>query len=197
MVWPSAALKKLVSDKVQITEEDMQKAFQSNYGPRVEVLAIVLGDHRQAYKVFDLARSNPTDEFFGQLAQQYSVEPVSQANQGRVPPIRRYGGQPPIEEQAFQMAPGEISGVIPMGDKAVILRCLGRTQPLVEKIDEVRDVLLKDLHEKKIRMAMAVEFDRVCDSARIENFYTGTRHSGRPVTAARATRAAALIRFCC
>jgi parvulin-like peptidyl-prolyl isomerase len=179
IVWPSAALKKLVDGKIEITQEDLQRAFESNYGQRVEVLAIVLGDHRQAFKIFEMARNNSTDEFFGQLATQYSIEPVSRANAGRVPPIRRYGGQPKVEEVAFELEPGEVSGVISVGDKAIILRCLGRTKTLVDNINDVRGELVKDLTEKKLRMAMADEFDRIQRTARIENFYANTRQSGQ------------------
>jgi len=179
IVWPSAALKKLVDGKIEITQEDLQRAFESNYGERVEVLAIVLGDHRQAYKIFEMARNNSTDEFFGQLAAQYSIEPVSRANNGRVPPIRRYGGQPKVEEVAFELEPGEVSKVISVGEKAIILRCLGRTKTLVDNINDVRGELVKDLTEKKLRLAMADEFDRIQRTARIENFYANTRQSGR------------------
>src|SRR4029079_8997144 len=35
-VWPSVALKKLVGTKVDVTDEDLRKGFESNYGERVE-----------------------------------------------------------------------------------------------------------------------------------------------------------------
>ena len=62
-VWPTVALKQLVSDQVQITEDDLQKGFESNYGKRVEVMAIVLNTQRQANMVWDLANNNSTDYF--------------------------------------------------------------------------------------------------------------------------------------
>ena len=52
-VWPSVALKKLVEGEVQVTEADLKQGFESAYGPRVEVLAIVLSDQRSAQKVWD------------------------------------------------------------------------------------------------------------------------------------------------
>jgi len=175
IVWPTAALKKIVGDKVAITTEDLQKGFEANYGARVEVRAIVLNDHRQAYKVFEMARNNPSEEFFGQLASQYSVEPVSKSNRGLVPPIRRHGGQPEVEKAAFALAPGELSEVIVSGPHAIILKCIGRTQPLVTDIADVRDELTKDLKEKKLRLLMADRFEAIQKNARIENFLAGTR----------------------
>jgi hypothetical protein len=177
-VWPSVALKKLVGSQVKVTQEDLQKGFESNYGERVEAMAIVLGSHRQAQSVWEMARNNPTDQFFGELAKQYSIEPTSRSNYGKVPPIRRHGGQPLIEKEAFRLKAGELSGIIAIGDKYVILRCQGRTKPVVEEFDVVKDELIKDIHEKKMRIAMADQFDRLKDSAQIDNFLAGTSQMG-------------------
>ncbi len=49
-VWPSVALKKITSGKVQVSPEDMQKGFAANYGERVRCRAIVLSDMRRARK---------------------------------------------------------------------------------------------------------------------------------------------------
>ena len=135
-VWPTVALKKLVDNRVQVTEDDIQKGFVSNYGPRVEVLAMVLNNHRQAQKVWEMARDNPTDAFFGDLAHQYSVDSVSRENFGRVPPIRQYGGRPELEKEAFALKPGELSGIIASDENYVILRCTGYTTPVVRSLDD-------------------------------------------------------------
>lgn len=179
-VWPSVALKLLVTDQIQVTKEDLDKGFAANYGERVEVLAIVLGNQRQANTVWEMARNNPTDQFFGELASQYSIEPVSRGNFGKVPPIRRYGGQPLIEEEAFRLKAGELSGIIAVGDKYILLRCLGRTRPVVQEFAAVETELRKDLEEKKLRVAMAKEFDRLKEGSRIENFLAGSVSPGRP-----------------
>jgi hypothetical protein len=178
-VWPSVALKALVGDQVQLSPDDLQKGFQANYGERVEVLAVVLANQRTANTVWELARNNPTDQFFGELANLHSIEPVSKANFGKIPPIRRHGGQAVIEEEAFRLQPGELSGIISVADKFVILRCLGRTKPVVQDFAAVEGELRKDLHEKKLRLAMADEFDRLKESAQIDNFLTGTSQSAK------------------
>jgi parvulin-like peptidyl-prolyl isomerase len=178
-VWPTVALKQLVGNHVTVTQEDLEKGFEANYGPRVELLAIVVGNQRIAQEVWDMARKNPTKEFFGQLAEQYSIEPVSRANFGEIPPIRRYGGQPQIENEAFRLQAGELSGIVAMGDKYIIMRCLGRTEPIVDVIADVKTELEKDIREKKLRLAMADEFDRLRQSAQIDNFLEGTSQTGK------------------
>lgn len=179
IVWPSVALKAIVGDNVTVTQEDLNKGFESNYGERVEVLAIVLGNQREANKVWEMARNNPTDQFFGELAHQYSLESISRANSGKVPPIRKHGGQPVVEKEAFGLNTGELSGIVAVGDKFIIMRCLGRTQPVVKEFAAVKDELFKDIHEKKLRLAMAQEFDKLRESAQIDNFLSNSSQPGR------------------
>lgn len=174
-VWPSVALKKLVEDKIQVTEEDLQRGYESNYGPRVEVLACVLSDQRTAQKVWKMARDNPSEQFFGRLARDYSVEPVSASNSGKVPPIRKYSGQPTIEREAFAMQPGDLSGIVATGSKYIVMRCQGRTKPVVSDINRVRPELIRDLSEKKFAAAMAEEFDRLKDGAEVDNFLVAAK----------------------
>jgi hypothetical protein len=183
------ALAKLVEGEVSVTEEDLQEGFESNFGPRVEILAIVLSDQRTAQKVWDMARNNPTDEFFGGLAEQYSIEPVSQGNFGKVPPIRKHGGQPALEKEAFALKPGELSGIVATGDKFVIMRCQGQTEPLVADYAAVRDELMVTITEKKNRLAMAKKFDDLKTAAQIDNFFEVAKKSTK-IAAAPAQAAA-------
>jgi parvulin-like peptidyl-prolyl isomerase len=180
-VWPTVALKLLVQDEVDVTAEDLEKGFAANYGERVQVLTIVVGNQRLANKVWEMARNNPTDQFFGELASQYSIEPVSKANFGRIPPIRQHGGQPVIEEEAFRLQPGELSGIIAVADKHVILRCLGRTEPIVRDFSAVEQELRREIREKKLRLAMADRFDRLKEAAQIDNFLANSSQAGKPV----------------
>lgn len=176
-VWPSAALKKLTAPQVQVTEADLQKGFEANYGQRMRCRAIVLPSMRRAQEVWDKARRNPALEYFGDLAAEYSVEPTSKALRGEVPPLQRFGGQPQLEEAAFQLEPGQLSGIVQVGDKFIILLAEGRTEPVDITLDGVRDVLHKDIYEKKLRLAMGEKFDAIRERSRIDNYLAGTSHA--------------------
>ncbi|MCE9605469.1 MAG: peptidyl-prolyl cis-trans isomerase, partial [Planctomycetia bacterium] len=176
-VWPSVALKKLVAPSVQVTDEDLQKGFEANYGPRVKCSAIVHNQMRKAQEVWELARDNPTAEHFGVLAEQYSVDSVSRALRGEVPPLQRHGGQPLLEKEAFALKPGEMSGIIQVDESFVVLFCEGYTQPRNIDFAEVRDMIREDVYEKKLRVSMAREYRRLQDTARIDNFIAGTVQS--------------------
>ncbi|MCC9644527.1 peptidylprolyl isomerase [Rhodopirellula sp. JC740] len=188
VVWPSVALKKLVEDETTLTQTDMQEGFEAHYGPRAEVLACVLSDQRSAQKVWEMARDNPTDQFFGQLANQYSIEPVSASNYGKVPPIRKFGGQPAVEKEAFQMKPGDLSGIIATGDKYIILRCQGFTEPVVSDFNAVEGELRSVLLEKKMNLAMGLKYDQLKETAEIDNFFVATKELPRVAGSEASTR---------
>jgi hypothetical protein len=174
-VWPSVALKKLVGEQVEVTEEDLRRGYEANYGPRVRCLAIMLDDLRRAQNVWDMARSNPTKEYFGELAEQYSTDAASRALKGEVPPIQQHGGQPLLEKEAFSLQPGELSSIIQVGNgQYVILFCEGRTNPVQVDFATVRDDIYADVHEKKLRIAMADHFQKLQDAATIDNYLAGS-----------------------
>jgi parvulin-like peptidyl-prolyl isomerase len=180
-VWPSVALKKLVGDKIEISKEDLERGFDANYGPKVRCRAIVLNNQRRAQEVWDKAREYSAAhdaaaslKFFGDLAEQYSIEAGSRSLRGEVPPIQKNGGQPFLEEEAFSLKPGELSGIVQVGDTYVILLCEGFTKPINTSLAEVKDLLYRDIHEKKMRLIMAKTFDDLKENAKVDNFLAGT-----------------------
>jgi parvulin-like peptidyl-prolyl isomerase len=183
-VWPSVALKKLVGSNVKITNEDLKKGYEANYGPKVRCRAIVLNNQRRAQEVWEKARaalgkggkgSAEAVKTFGDLAEQYSIEAGSRTLRGEVPPIQKHGGQPVLEKEAFTLKPADnpLSGIIQVGDAYVILYCEGYTKPIDTNFEEVKDILHRDIHEKKLRLAMAKTFDDLKENARIDNFLSG------------------------
>jgi parvulin-like peptidyl-prolyl isomerase len=176
IVWPTVALKKLVG-AVPVLEEDLDKAFTSTFGPRAKCRVIVLDNQRRAQEVWQLARKNPTPEHVGDLAAAYSVDPTTKALRGEVPPIRRWGGQPTLEREAFALKPGELSGVVQVADRFMVLFCEGQTEPVKVTRQEVRDELHADILEKKQRIEMGRYFSHLRETATIDNFLAGTSHA--------------------
>jgi parvulin-like peptidyl-prolyl isomerase len=176
VVWPTVALKKLVGG-VPVLQEDLDKAFAATFGPRSKCRVIVLDNQRRAQEVWQLARKTPTLENIGNLAETYSVDPTTRSLRGEVPPIRRWGGQPALEREAFALKPGELSGVVQVADRFMVLFCEGFTEPAQVSIAEVKDELHADLFEKKQRIEMARYFTHLRESATIDNLLAGTSQS--------------------
>jgi hypothetical protein len=186
-VWPSVALRKLVESGVNVDQDDMKKGFEANYGPRVECLAVVLNDNRTALKVWDMAKNNLNEKYFGQLANQYSIEPLSKNNFGEVPPVQMHGGRPQLETEAFALQAGELSKIVQAGEHWIILYCKGRTTPRVTDFEAVKEELHKNLFEKKLEIAMAEEYQKLQKTSQIDNFLAGTSQAGAARSAANAS----------
>ena len=181
VVWPAVALKKLAVGKIDVTDEDLKNGWEANYGPRVRCRAIVLNNPRKAQEVWELARRQPTVENFGELAGKYSIERSSRALDGQVPPIRRHGGQPLLEEEAFGLKPGDLSGIIQLDDKYVILFCEGFTKPIDVDFASVKKDIIEDIRDKKERLAMNEYYDHLQASTTIDNFLDpAASHAPRP-----------------
>lgn len=191
IIWPMLALKKLAGENVQITKEDMRRAFIRNYGARVKARAIVLDNQRRATEVWNKANANPDD--FGRLAREYSIDQTSRPLEGVIPPIRRYGGAEELENAAFQLKEGEISGVIQVGlSNFFILKCEGRTKPTVTDPADVEDDLREELHEEKIQESVANVFRKLKEEARVDNYLTNVSSGGerRPIAGPPGTKSA-------
>ena len=148
----------------------------------------MLSSQRLAQQVWEKARQQESNEFFGELAFQYSIEPVSRKQlRSRTANSKSTVAVLWIEEEAFALQPGETSGLIVIGDKWIVLRCIGYTDPVVKELDDtIRQELHKDIFEKKLRLAMSKEFDRIKESAQIDNFLAGTTQSGKRTNTAQA-----------
>lgn len=183
VIWPMLALKKLAGTDVTITEEEMQRAFVRDYGPRVEARMIVVdGNVRQAMEVWNRAKAKPDD--FARLASEVSADPNSRALGGQVPPIRRNAALPDtpqakLEQEAFALQPGEISTLIQFDEnKHIILRCERLTKPVVTDIELVRGDLTEQLKNEKIQEAVGKVFADIKAQAQIHNYLTGESTTG-------------------
>ncbi len=169
-VWPSVALELMTQASIKVTEEDIRQAYQANYGPRVRALAIVIDDDRTAKKVWQMARKKPGAEYFGKLSQEYSTDGSVRALNGEIAPIQLHGGHPNLENEAFALKEGEMSGIIQSGGKLVILLCTGWTNPQDIKPEAVRNELYNHIHGQKLRAAMRHKFDALQQAASVDNY---------------------------
>jgi foldase protein PrsA len=187
IIWPMLALKRLAGNEVQITEEEMQRVFVREYGERVKARMIMCDKLQRAQDAWNIVMKDRAS--FGKVARERSIEPTSKALDGQIQPIRRYAGNDNLENEAFKLEEGQISGIIdvstPEARRYVILSCEGRTTPIVKSMNEpqIREQCHKILEDEKTQVAVAKVFERLKKGAQIDNFLTNTSTRGIQPTA--------------
>ena len=175
VVVPMLALKRLTRPYVEVTEADIQRSYEANYGKKVQCLAIFFAAHdqRRAMDVWQMANRNKSEEAFGDLAARYSHDPPSRQGRGVLPPISRHFGHPELEEVVFSLQPGDLSPLIPVEDSFVILYCVGHINPSPMKREDVEVDLIADIFEKKQQIIISRYFERLHEQSDIANYLTG------------------------
>lgn len=179
VIYPMIALKKIAGENIEVTNQDMKEIFERNYGERVEARMILIeGNIRQANETWEACKSAPDD--FGRIAREKSADTTTRALGGVIPPIARHGGSHPrVEEEAFKLRVNEISALIDVGEgRYVILKCEGRTKPIVTDIRDVWDELQPMLIEEKTQAAVARVFDSIKKRAEVINYVTNSTTLG-------------------
>jgi hypothetical protein len=123
VIRPKIMMEKLVHASVTITNADLKEAFEARYGPKVECRMIVLDKNNAsvAQKVWDNARKG-REAFLEEARKQFI--PNLAVGEGKVPAIHKHFGDRKLEEAAFRLKEGEISGLMEMPDGTyVILLC--------------------------------------------------------------------------
>ena len=95
-----------------------------------------------------------------------------------------------LEKAAFELLPGEISGILAWGDQYAILYKQGESKPLVQEFEAVQEELHKEILEKKLRLAMHKRLDQLLNESQIDNLLEGTAQDPKKVVPASATRPA-------
>jgi len=140
-------LKKLVGAKVEVTDEDLRKGFDSNYGERVEVQAIVFSDLRQAKKCGTWPATTTRSRSF------LSWPSSTRSSLRRAPTAarcRQFAGMAAHADRrrGVQLKAGELSGIVAIDGQFIVLRCQGRTRPVQTDFNAVRGELVKTSKRK-------------------------------------------------
>ena len=176
-VWPSVALRKMVIGRVEVTQAGSAKRVRGELRAAHAMPGDRAGKCPPGAEGVGVGAAEPHRRGLRQTCHGILYRGQQPGVQGEVPPIKKNGGQPTLEKEAFALKPGELSGIIQAGDKFVILYCEGQTDPVKIDFGSVRDLLFADIHEKKLRLAMAQRFEQLQDEASVDNLLAGTSRS--------------------
>ncbi len=151
-------LAKLCRNRVQVTEGELQMAFDAYHGEKVECRMILWprGGEGQAMQNYAKLRDDP--KAFDQLAAAQMSSSLSK-NEGRVTIGRHTTGNEELERKAFALKEGEVSELFGTPEGSVLLRCDHQVPPDTSvKLLDCRDALYKEVLEKKIQQEMPKYF---------------------------------------
>ncbi len=157
-----------IKSKIVIKEEDLRKNYQDHLArftepaevkvqqiffviPQLATEEQVASIRKEALSILERARRG---EDFAELAGKYSQGP--EAREGGVLGFFKHKElRPELEEAAFKLQPGEVSGLIKSPEGLHILRVLerkgGEPKPFAEVQNQVRDEMMQAESEKQFQ----------------------------------------------
>jgi foldase protein PrsA len=192
IIYPALALRKLSSDRVQVTDADLKKAFDAQYGDKLRCRIIMVDKLSKAQDVWEALRKNPGG--FEKLAQEQSMDLGTRSLGGLLSePITRHAhpenvadaafaqlldGDPKDKDPAHKPKNGEITGPIQASESTwVILKREGVVPAIANvslKDENIRKKTYEIIYEVKLKEEMGAVFEELIKSSAIENKLVGT-----------------------
>jgi hypothetical protein len=163
---PRLLMGKLCRDRIQVSDDDIHKAFETKYGEKVEVRIILdpnttAQSERAFLQLYEKVRDS--NEEFDRAARSQPI-PYLAAKGGLLdqPVCKHAGEDEEAERVAFSLRPGELSHVMKTKDGLVMMKCVKHIPPDRTKIYEnEHDALKKIVEEKKLQQEIGKVFEEL------------------------------------
>ena len=153
VIRPRLALAKLAKLTIKVDDDEVRKAFETRYGPKVECRMIVMrsADKASWNKVY-LEIVTSEEAFARTAASETQCIELLRSTGGKVPAIHKHFGDSKIENAVLALKAGEVSPPIEMPDgTAVIIKCDARIAANDGVTFETeRAALTKEVLEQKV-----------------------------------------------
>jgi parvulin-like peptidyl-prolyl isomerase len=191
IIYPALALRKLCSDRVQVTDRDIQDAFESQYGDKLRCRMIMVDKQSKAMAIWEDLHNNPGG--FEKLAKDQSMDPGSRAMGGLLAePITRHAipknltdkafaqlvdGDPKDRDPSHKPKDGDFTGAIQASESVWVILRREEVTPANKDVS-LKDPLIKQqmyemIYQVKLKEAMETIFQDLVRAAAIENRLTG------------------------
>jgi parvulin-like peptidyl-prolyl isomerase len=190
IIYPSIALRKLASPRVQVTPQDLKDAMEANFGEKLQCRIIMTTSQRSAVDLWEALKKNPGG--FEKMARESSRDTSTAAMGGLLPePIARHAHPRAVSDSAFEQLvdgdrkdndpshkpkDGEISGPIQVNDMAwVIVKREGLipAKPYDKNDPTLRAMFHKQMFDVKLQEAMTELMNDLLKGSAVDNRLTG------------------------
>jgi RNA polymerase sigma factor (sigma-70 family) len=177
VIRPKLLLGKLIQDRVKVTDEEIQAAYDAHYGEKVACRIIFWpkGEEIVARGQYASIRDS-ADEFQRKATMQSNPQLASHA--GEIPPISHGTvGNDAVETAAFRLQPGEMSPLVETPDGCVVIRCDKRISPDASvSLESVRPKLFQEVFDRKVQLEIPKAFAELQKQANVKTFLVDPNH---------------------
>jgi parvulin-like peptidyl-prolyl isomerase len=167
VIRPRLLMAKLCRDGVKVTEQDLQQAFEAEYGEKLEGRMILWPADQTRYAMMQYTRIRDNPDAFNEMAQHQASSTLA-AKGGKIGPFGRGSlGNKDVEDEAFKLHPGEMTTLLETPEGNVVFKLDKRYPPNKSvTLDSVRDKLTREVFERKVQREMQTAFQTLREKAR-------------------------------
>jgi len=192
IIYPALALRKLSTGRVQVTDSDIKKSFDAQYGDKLRCRIIMVDKITKAQDIWEALRKNPGG--FEKMAQEQSMDLGTRSLGGLLSePITRHAhpenvadaafaqlvdGDPNDKDEKHKPKDGEVTGPIQASESTWILLRRESVIPAVANVslkdENIRKKTYEIVYEVKLKEEMGKVFEDLIKQAAIENKLVGS-----------------------
>jgi parvulin-like peptidyl-prolyl isomerase len=158
---------KLCRDGVKVADQDLQQAFNAEYGEKLEGRMILWPADQTRYAMMQYTRIRDNPEAFDEMARHQASSTLA-AKGGKIGPFGRGSlGNKDVEDEAFKLHSGEMTTLLETPEGNVVFKLDKRHPPNKSvTLDSVREKLTREVFEQKVQREMQTAFQALREKAR-------------------------------
>lgn len=177
VIRPKLMMEKLVRSQIKVTENDLREGYEARFGPKVDCRMIVLdgANLKVAQDVWAKVKGSRIE--FDSEARKQAIPNLAQSG-GKVPAIHKHFGDKRLEETAFSLKEGEVSGLLELPDRSLVILYCDRHIPADRSasFEAERAKLHKEMEDLRVAQRIPEEFKSMLAKAQPKYMLTGTGH---------------------
>ncbi|MFQ5956442.1 MAG: peptidylprolyl isomerase [Candidatus Brocadiales bacterium] len=156
---------KIVETTVTVTDEDLKKAYEREYGEKIEASQVVVSTRQEAEEILEKVQSGAD---FETLARNESIDRLSAAVGGRMKPFSPSEGF--FGPKVAYLEAGQISDIIKTDNGYHILKILNKRERSSKDFEEVTQELEKIVKRQKVKKRLGPWLASILERADITKY---------------------------